>query len=64
MDFTTDKAKLKKVLEQIKGISGGTAFYDSMWQALDQLDQVRDARKAIVVLTDGEDDSDRRVKTD
>jgi VWFA-related protein len=56
-DFTTDKESLKKVVEQIKGFDGGTAFYDSMWQALDQLDQIPDARKAIVVLTDGEDES-------
>jgi VWFA-related protein len=55
--FTNDKAKLKSVLPEIKDISGDTAFYDSMWKALDQLDQVRDARKAIIVLTDGEDDS-------
>src|SRR5262249_59975717 len=56
-DFTADKESLKKVVEQIKGIDGGTAFYDSMWKALDQLDQIPDARKAIVVLTDGEDES-------
>ena len=56
-DFTTDKESLKKVVEQIKGFDGGTAFYDSMWQALDDLDKVGDARKAIVVLTDGEDES-------
>ncbi len=56
-DFTNDKAKLKHVLKEINGISGGTAFYDSMWKALDQLDQLTDARKAIVVLTDGEDES-------
>jgi VWFA-related protein len=56
-EFTNDKAKLKSVLPEIKDISGDTAFYDSMWKALDQLDQVRDARKAIIVLTDGEDDS-------
>jgi VWFA-related protein len=56
-DFTADKENLKRVVEQIKGIDGGTAFYDSMWQALDQLDQIPDARKAVVVLTDGEDES-------
>ena len=56
-DFTTDKESLKKVVEQIKGFDGGTAFYDSMWHALDQLDQIPDARKAVVVLTDGEDES-------
>jgi VWFA-related protein len=56
-DFTTDKESLKKVVEQIKGFEGGTAFYDSMWQALDDLDKISDARKAVVVLTDGEDES-------
>jgi VWFA-related protein len=56
-DFTNDKAKLKGVLKEIRKISGDTAYYDSMWKALDQLDQVNDARKAIIVLTDGEDDS-------
>lgn len=56
-DFTSDKAMLKSVLKQINGFSGGTAFYDSMWKALDQLDKLAEARKAIVVLTDGEDES-------
>jgi VWFA-related protein len=57
INFTKDKAKLKSVLKDINGISGDTAFYDSMWKALDQLDQLSDSRKAIIVLTDGEDDS-------
>jgi VWFA-related protein len=57
VDFTTDKTALKKELEQVKKIGGGTAFYDSMWQALDDLDKISDARKAVVVLTDGEDES-------
>lgn len=57
VDFTTDKAKLQSVLPQIRKISGDTAFYDSAWKALDRLAQVNDARKAIIVLTDGEDDS-------
>jgi VWFA-related protein len=57
VDFTTDKIALKKELEQVRKIGGDTAFYDSMWHALDDLDKISDARKAIVVLTDGEDDS-------
>ena len=56
-DFTADKAKLKYVLKEINGFSGGTAFYDSMWKALDQLGKLTEARKAIVVLTDGEDEA-------
>jgi VWFA-related protein len=55
--FTRDRAKLKRVLEEINGIDGGTAFYDATWKALDDLDRITDARKAIVVLTDGEDES-------
>jgi len=54
-DFTTDKKSLKKSVEKIKKIHGGTAFYDSMWKTLDVLRTVRDARQAIVVLTDGMD---------
>ncbi|HZF41198.1 MAG TPA: VWA domain-containing protein, partial [Blastocatellia bacterium] len=57
VDFATDKIALKKELEKVKKIGGDTAFYDSMWHALDDLDKIGDARKAIVVLTDGEDDS-------
>jgi Ca-activated chloride channel family protein len=55
--FTSDKTALKTAVEKIKDIDGGTAFYDSMWKALDDLDRVPDARKSIVVLTDGEDES-------
>ncbi len=57
VDFTTDKIALKKELEQVKKIGGGTAYYDSMWQALNDLEKISDARKAIVVLTDGEDEA-------
>lgn len=56
-DFTADKVALKKELEQVRKIGGGTAYYDAMWKALDDLDKISDARKAIVVLTDGEDES-------
>lgn len=56
-NFTADKVALKKELEQVRKIGGGTAYYDAMWQALDDLDKISDARKAIVVLTDGEDES-------
>ncbi|HZN11729.1 MAG TPA: VWA domain-containing protein [Blastocatellia bacterium] len=56
-DFTTDRKTLKEMVDKIKKIQGGTAFYDAMWQTLDLLDEVPDARKAIVVLTDGIDES-------
>jgi len=56
-DFTTDKKELKKSVDKMKKISGGTAFYDGMWATLDLLRRVKNSRKAIVVLTDGVDES-------
>ncbi|MCI0491281.1 MAG: VWA domain-containing protein [Blastocatellia bacterium] len=56
-DFTSDRRLLKQRLDKIDDIQGGTAFYDAMWQTLDMLDRVEEARKAIVVLTDGLDNS-------
>jgi VWFA-related protein len=56
-DFTSDRKLLKKRVEGIKKIRGGTAYYDAMWTTLDLLGRSSDARKAIVVLTDGVDNS-------
>ncbi|HMV81683.1 MAG TPA: VWA domain-containing protein [Blastocatellia bacterium] len=55
--FTADKPTLKAAVNQIAKIGGGTAFYDAAWKSLDQLQKLGEARKAIVVLTDGEDES-------
>ncbi|HEU4391850.1 MAG TPA: VWA domain-containing protein, partial [Blastocatellia bacterium] len=56
-DFTSDKKLLKKAVERMKKIEGGTAFYDAMWATFDLLQRVKGSRKAIVVLTDGLDNS-------
>ncbi len=56
-DFTADKNRLKKAVDRMNNIRGGTAFYDAMWATLDLLQKVQDSRKAIVVLTDGVDNS-------
>lgn len=56
-NFTTDHKQLKERIGDIKNRHGGTAYYDSMWAALDLLDEAKAARKAIVVLTDGVDNS-------
>jgi VWFA-related protein len=56
-DFTADKKELKKSVEKMKKVEGGTDFYDAMWSTLDLLRRVKDSRKAIVVLTDGVDES-------
>lgn len=57
VDFTSDKKLLKKAVDRMKKIQGGTAYYDAMWSTLDLLERVRDSRQAIVVLTDGVDNS-------
>lgn len=56
-DFTADKKELKKSVDKMKKVEGGTDFYDAMWSTLDLLLRVKDSRKAIVVLTDGVDES-------
>jgi VWFA-related protein len=56
-DFTNDKNALKEAVEKVRKIEGGTAFYDSMCGVFDLLERVKDSRKAIVVLTDGVDES-------
>ncbi len=55
--FTTDRRLLKERIEKVKEKKGGTAFYDAMWTTLDLLREVKEPRKAIVVLTDGVDES-------
>ncbi len=57
VDFTSDKKLLKKAVDKMKKIQGGTAYYDAMWATLDLLERVKDSRQAIVVLTDGVDNS-------
>ena len=56
-EFTADHKLLKKRIEKAKDIHGGTAYYDAMWETLDTLRDMRDTRKAIVVLTDGVDNT-------
>lgn len=56
-DFTTDHKLLKNRVDKVKKIHGGTAYYDAMWTTLDLLREVKAQRKAIVVMTDGIDNS-------
>ena len=69
-EFTADHKLLKKRIEKAKDIHGGTAYYDAMWETLDTLRNLKDTRKAIVVLTDGVDntlyhrDSSNHYETD
>lgn len=57
VDFTSDRKLLKKAVDRMKKIEGGTAYYDAMWSTLDLMERVKDSRQAIVVLTDGVDNS-------
>jgi len=56
-NFTTDHRLLKDRIGDIKNRHSGTAYYDAMWSTLDLLDEANASRKAIVVLTDGVDNS-------
>lgn len=55
--LTSDRFLLKRRLDEIEHKGGGTAFYDSLWFTADELEPVPRKRKAIVVLTDGVDNS-------
>lgn len=56
-NFTNDRKLLKKRIGGLKNRGGSTQFYDAMWSTLDLLDELKEARKAVVVLTDGVDSS-------
>lgn len=56
-DFTTDRKRLNEHIWKLKSHGSGTAYYDAMWAALDLLKNAPNARKDIVVLTDGVDNS-------
>ncbi len=56
-DFTSDKKLLKQRIDSTKNRRGGTEFYKSMWNTLDLLAANDSPRRAIVVMTDGVDNS-------
>lgn len=55
--FTNDRKRLNDCIEHIKHPGGGTSLYDAEWTTFDLLGEIKDGRKAIVVLTDGVDSS-------
>lgn len=55
--FIADKKELKKIIGDMKIPSSGTRYYDAMWSSLDLFKQSPGARNAIVVLTDGVDNT-------
>ena len=57
VEFSNDRQWIRRLIDDLRGPGGGTAFYDSMWTALDMFDDTKETRKAIVVMTDGVDSS-------
>jgi Ca-activated chloride channel homolog len=58
-DFTSNLEELKEGLEKIDS-RGGTAYYDAIQMSLDHLrERGRLSKKALVVVTDGEDNASR-----
>ena len=55
-EFDSDRTAIKKKLDKLLNIEGGTAFYDAMLTTLNLLSKCDASRKAIVVLTDGVDE--------
>lgn len=54
-DFTSDRTSLANTLMSGVNLSGGTGLYDSLLQALQKVQQGRYEKKAILLVTDGED---------
>jgi Ca-activated chloride channel family protein len=55
-DFTSDREKLGEALQKLR-IGGGTALYDALAQALAKLQHGRHDKRAILLITDGQDTS-------
>ena len=54
-DFTSDRTTLRNALLTGVNVSGGTALYDSLYQALQKVQEGRYDKKAVLLVTDGED---------
>jgi Ca-activated chloride channel homolog len=59
-EFTADIKKLQSALEHVEA-RGGTALYDAIVASADYLTHSRLQRKAIFVVTDGEDDASQET---
>jgi VWFA-related protein len=56
-DFSCDRKLMKDRIDDTKNLQSGTAFYDAAWSAMNLFKEVKEQRKAIVVMTDGVDNS-------
>jgi len=55
-DFTSDREKLSQALRKM-WVTGGTALYDAVNQGIEKVKSGRHEKRAILVITDGQDTS-------
>ncbi len=55
-DFTSDRETLLNSLRKVRA-TGGTALYDALTEALDKIESARHDKRAILLITDGQDTS-------
>ena len=55
-DFTDDREKLARALRQV-AVGGGTALYDALDESLRKIKRGKHDKKAIILISDGEDTS-------
>jgi VWFA-related protein len=53
--FTENRRLTRERIDDIKNRGGGTAFYEAMWYALDEMAGAKGRRNVIVVMSDGVD---------
>ena len=53
-EFTSDRGKLTKALRNVR-VTGGTALYDAVGEALAKMRGARHDKRALLVITDGQD---------
>jgi VWFA-related protein len=59
-DFTDDREKLARALRRVS-VGGGTALYDALELSLRKIKSGKQDKKAILLLTDGEDTSSEMI---
>lgn len=53
--FSENRRLIRQRIDDIKNRGGGTAFYEAMWYALDEMAESKARRNIIVVMSDGVD---------
>jgi Ca-activated chloride channel family protein len=57
VDFTSDRTTLRNALLAGVNVAGSTSLYDSLYQGLQKVKQGRNQKKAVLLVTDGEDNT-------